>query len=67
VNRHSILNQKITKITNIVGNKYPKLIKFINQIPVKLRKDKTQSINLEGLKNYYDSLMNILKQYEKTH
>ena len=57
MNRHSILNQKITKITNTIGNKYHKLIMFINQIPVKLNNDKTQRNNLEGLKNYYDSLI----------
>ena len=67
MNRHSILNQKITKITNKIGNKYPELIKFINEIPVKLSGNEAKGVELEGLKNYYDSLMNILKQYEKTH
>lgn len=55
----------ISNITSKINQEYPELSKYIVEIPLKVSKNPT--IENKNLKEYYDSLVGILSEYEKTH
>ncbi|MGZ3884895.1 MAG: hypothetical protein ACXVPQ_00585 [Bacteroidia bacterium] len=63
----SELNEDILKITMTIHQKFPELSKYIKEMPMKLLETTDPESNLINLKNYYDSLCNLLKNYGDSH
>ncbi|MEP6712978.1 MAG: cupin domain-containing protein [Ferruginibacter sp.] len=61
------LNDKIMSITMQIQEKYPELLKYLNEMPVTIPDENKPEINTSVLKNYYESLKNILKDYVAEH
>lgn len=60
------LNQDIIAITAKITQEYPELVKYINEMPLK-NLPIADSPNLKSLEEYYNSLVEIVKNYSKTH
>lgn len=58
------LNDRITKLTNIIQEKYPEFDQFIGEMPITIPNDPSPQVNIGMLQDYYDSLCQILKNYE---
>jgi hypothetical protein len=56
------LNAAILKITLMIQEKFPELSKYIEEMPVN-----NPEINLEQLKDYYNSLENLIEKYAENH
>ena len=57
------LNAKILAKTSEILLKYPELSELLNEMPITIPKKEKPEINIKVLKDYYDSLNNILKDY----
>ncbi|WP_367390608.1 hypothetical protein [Lewinella sp. LCG006] len=57
--------QDITTITTKIHQEFPELSKYISEIPVN-SSDK-EGIDSENLKEYYNSLVELVRKYSKTH
>ncbi len=60
------LNSDILAITMKIQATHPELYKFINEMPVKAS-DPAREVDLKGLSDYYDSLVELLEKYNATH
>jgi len=60
-------NADILKITMIIQEKFPELSKYIIEMPMTIPDDISPEINLKNLKDYYDSLDNLLNRYAVNH
>jgi hypothetical protein len=58
------LNAKILAITMQIREKHPELSKFLEEMPVTIPDESKPEINNKVLKEYYESLQNILKKSE---
>ncbi|MGE5383899.1 MAG: hypothetical protein ACM3PX_10770 [Omnitrophica WOR_2 bacterium] len=58
------LNTRIMEITNHIQDKYPELLPYIGEIPVTIPNDPSPEMNTKILKDYYDSLYEIVKNHE---
>ncbi len=65
MNTKKELEQSIISLTNIIHNDFPELSTFINEIPASNSTD--EGLTLINLKDYYQTLKNILLEYSKTH
>lgn len=61
------LNAAILKITMIIQEQYPKLSKYIAEMPVSTPNTFAPEINIKTLQEYYDSLEILLNDYDKNH
>ena len=61
------ITEKILRLTNEMKNKYPELLKYIAEIPVKDVFETDYEINNKHLLDYYNTLKIILEKYEKEH
>ncbi|MFM9989187.1 hypothetical protein [Flavobacterium sp.] len=61
------LNENILKITMTIRNEFPELIKYLNEMKVTIPDVKTPEISNKILKDYYDSLENLLRKYAPNH
>jgi hypothetical protein len=61
------LNTDILKITMLIQDKYPELSKYIAEMPVTIPNVETPEITVKILKDYYDSLVILLKDYDTNH
>lgn len=61
------LNLKITTITLLIQEKYPELAEFLNEIPITIPKEENPEINISILKDYFNSLDTLLKDYILEH
>ena len=61
------LNADILKITMVIQEKFPELSKYIAEMPVTIPNVATPEINVKILKDYYDSLEVLMKDYDKNH
>ncbi len=59
--------QEIIKITMKIHQEYPELSKYIKEIPSKVSAKDDDEIHRKDLKEYYNSLDEILNKYMKTH
>lgn len=61
------IDAKIFAVINKINNKYPELIKYINEIPTFERNSETPDITIKQLNGYYESLCTILMKYGAEH
>lgn len=61
------LNKEIIKITMEIKETFPELSKYIIEMPVTIPNESTPEITINILKNYYDSLDVMLKEYIINH
>ncbi|MDZ4668816.1 MAG: hypothetical protein SGJ00_13190 [bacterium] len=57
------LNAKILAKTNEIMEKHPELSDFLNEMPITIPNENNPEINIKNLKDYYDSLNQILKKH----
>jgi PHD/YefM family antitoxin component YafN of YafNO toxin-antitoxin module len=62
-----ILIEKIMLITNLIKEKHPELMTFLNEMPVTIPNENDPKLNLIALNDYYKSLNTLLKKYEIEH
>ncbi len=58
------LNSKIMKITMVIKDKYPELVKYLDEMPVTIPVEKKQEITLKNLGGYYEALNSLLTKYK---
>ena len=58
------LTERIMNITQTLNEKYPELIKFIPEMTQTNPDEKDPSINNKSLREYYDSLIQMIKKYK---
>jgi hypothetical protein len=63
----AILNENILKLTMIIRNEFPELMKFLNEMPITIPNEKFPEINIKILQEYYDSLEVLLRKYAPNH
>jgi hypothetical protein len=61
------INESILKITMLIRNEFPELMKFLNEMPVTIPSEKSPEINNKILRDYYNSLANLLQKYAPNH
>jgi hypothetical protein len=61
------LEQNILNITTSIDKEFPELSKYIKEMPVKVSEKENDVINIKNLKEYYNSLVELVKEYSKTH
>jgi len=65
-NEHQ-LNADILKTTTIIEEKFPELSKYTDEMPVTIPDANDPEISPESLKEYADSLDDLVKKYTVTH
>ena len=61
------LEQDIINITTKINTEFPELSKYIPEIPENVSEINTDGIGAKNLKEYYNSLEELLLEYSKTH
>lgn len=61
------LNDAIQKMTLKIRNEFPELLKYLVEMPVTIPDSNNPGIDIKILKDYYESLDSILKQYAPNH
>ncbi len=61
------LNSKILEITIIIKDKYPELLKYLDEMPITIPSEKNPEITLKNLSAYYESLNTVLNKYILEH
>ena len=61
------INETIRLTTIKIQEKYPELIKYITEIPEKYSSIHHKGVNKKDLKEYLDSLTNLIDSYAKEH
>ncbi|MBT8187552.1 MAG: hypothetical protein KJO73_07680 [Croceitalea sp.] len=61
------LLSQIVALTNKIKAKYPELYQFLDESPLTLPTKTHPTIDLESMKEYRDSLIEMLVNYSKTH
>lgn len=58
-----MINAKIFKIIALIQTRHPELSKYLNELPVTIPVEDHPKINIKILKEYYESLEDILKNF----
>lgn len=61
------LNENISKLTSVIRNEFPELMKFLNEMPETIPDVEHPVINIEILQDYFNSLENLLLKYSPNH
>ncbi len=61
------INAQILQVTVLIMQKYPELLKYLDEEPVELAAAPAGSINPHSLLSYYSSLDALLKHYAAYH
>ncbi len=61
------INTKILKITMVIQENYPELSKYLNEMPITIPVDKNPVVNAKNLDKYYNSLLNLFRNYVAEH
>jgi hypothetical protein len=61
------LNEKILKITLLIKTEYPELSKYLLEMPETIPDVKNPEMNAKVLKEYLNSLKEILDKYAPNH
>lgn len=59
------LNEKIVELTNSIRKNHPELVKFLDELPITVPYQENPSVTIKALSDYYDSLVKLVKGYEK--
>lgn len=59
------INSRIIKITNKIQQEYPELIPYIGEIPMTVPSERNPEITSKILRDYYDTLYQIVKNHEQ--
>ncbi|MES2513668.1 MAG: hypothetical protein V4580_05960 [Bacteroidota bacterium] len=62
-----VLIERIMAINALIKEKHPELMPFLDEMPVTIPNDKDPHLNLKVLKEYSDSLFDLLKKYDIEH
>ena len=60
------LEQDILSITMKIDKEFPALSKYIKEMPITVSEN-PKDVNIKSLKEYYNSLVELLGEYSKTH
>lgn len=60
------LNAAILKKTLMIQEKFPELSKYIEEMPITIPINNPE-ITIKNLKDYYNSLDNLMEKYAKNH
>jgi hypothetical protein len=60
-------NQKIIDLSQRITREFPELSKYVSEIPVKISEKYKPGATAENLKEYYNSLAAIVRNYSPTH
>ena len=58
---------EITRLTYTIESDYPELYRFLDETPMTIPSDANPTIDLRTLKDYLESLQQMLKHYLETH
>lgn len=61
------LNETIFLLTQRIHKEFPELVKYLDEIPEKFESNTQKGVNNKNLKDYLDSLNDLLKTYKKDH
>jgi quercetin dioxygenase-like cupin family protein len=61
------LNVKIINTIMLIQKNYPELAKYIDEMPITIPNENHPHVNIKNLKDYFDSLSNVLHDYMLTH
>lgn len=61
------INAKILKVTMVIQENYPELSKYLNEIPITIPIDNRPEVNAENLHKYYETLLNLFRNYVAEH
>ncbi len=61
------LNEKIFKIIEKIRRDYPELIKYLSELAETIPNKSSPSVDVNYLKKYYESLVNLVSKYETSH
>jgi hypothetical protein len=61
------LSDDILKVTSVIRDEYPELLKYLNEMPVTIPDVNKPAINIKALQDYYDSLLDLLRKYAPNH
>lgn len=64
---HDDLNEKIFLITVKIKEEFPELIKYLGEIPRNSQSNSKEGVSTKALKDYLDSLNDLLETYAKEH
>ncbi len=59
------LNEKILHITAKIRKNHPELLKYLEEMTITLPDEKDPEVTLKLLKAHYNSLVNMLNEYEE--
>lgn len=61
------LTDRIMAITQLLNEKYPELVQFIPEMTQTNPDEKDPDINRKTLREYYDSIIQMIKKYKPDH
>jgi pimeloyl-ACP methyl ester carboxylesterase len=61
------LNELILNIKNCISENYPELVEYLDEMPITLPDQKHPDLNVITLTSYYNSLVNLVENYEENH
>lgn len=59
--------QDIIRITTEIRTNYPELSKYVEEMPVSLNNINAEDKSPNNMKEYYESLEMLIKNYKETH
>jgi hypothetical protein len=59
--------QDIIRITTEIREHYPELVKYVDEMPVSLNQVNAKDKSPNNMKEYYESLEILIKNYKETH
>lgn len=59
------LNEEISSLTTEIHNKYPELIKYLDELQITVPVN--EAFTIESLREYKNTLKEIIKKYKKDH
>jgi hypothetical protein len=63
MDQEKLLNERILAITQLLNEKYPELTKYVPEMTETNPDEKDPEINRKILKDYYDSLVHMIRKY----
>lgn len=58
------LNELILDKINKIRANHPELLKYLSEMPMTIPNEENPVMNLKALESYYDSLLNLLQDYD---